>query len=344
MYMRALFYSPLLLILFSCTGKAKSSGKLVYNDSVYQQFWTADWSPDDQFVAIAGVDSIVRVYYADNLKLYKSFPLNNYIHSVKWNLDSKVLAIATLNEYVLLLDVSTGGLIKLNNKAGPNHLPDGNGSRAIGWNHTGEMLAVGGLDGIIKIWDKQGNLLKYAEKKYIPETDFVSYLALDWHPYKNTFVAANFEIQLYDSTCKEIKAMEHTNKEALILCAKWHPSGDFFVIGDYGHNWEGENVPSLLHFWSSDGRLLKNVHGSKGEYRNIDWNNSGNLLATASDVLRIWTKDGTKLYESLPDSSNYLWGISWNANGRKIVTSSRHKTIAIWDSEAKLIKRIDVIK
>ena len=341
--MKFIFILLLIPTFFSCTEKKSSVIKQVYNDSIYQQFWTADWSPDDKLIAVAGVDSIVRIYYADDLTLYKSFLINDYIHSVKWNTDNNILAIATLTAYVQLLDIKAGKLIKLNNKIGPNDLPDGNGSRSIGWNYTGEVLAVGGLDGIIKIWDKKGNLVKDV-KKYTPETNFVSYLALDWHPFKNIFVAANFEIQLYGSAGNEIKVMEHANKKAIILCAKWHPSGNFFVIGDYGYNWEGENVPSLLHFWSADGRSIKSVPGSKGEYRNIDWNSNGSLLATASDVLRVWTKEGRLLHEGPADGSNYLWGISWNSKGTRMVTSSLHKTIALWDTTAKLIKRIDVVK
>jgi WD40 repeat protein len=341
--MKFIFAFLTILTLFSCSNKMSPVGKPVYNDSTYRQFWSVDWSPDDQFIAAAGVDSTVRVYFANTLKLFKSFTINNYIHSVEWNPDGGILAIATLSDYVQYLNIKTGKITKLDNSLGPNHLPDGNGARAIGWNQSGDILAVGGLDGIIKIWDKQGNLLKYIDK-YKPETDFVSYLALDWHPSKNMFVAANFEIQLFDSAFNEVKVMDHVNKAAIILCADWHPSGDFFVIGDYGHNWEGENVPSLLHFWSSDGQLIKSVRGSKGEYRNIDWNKTGDLLSTASDKLRLWTRDGELLYESPSDGSNYLWGVSWNKKGTKIVTASRHRTIAIWDSTAKLLKRIDAVK
>lgn len=335
-----IFFLPV-FFLFSCTNKLIRAGKPVYNDSVNQQFWSAEWSADNKFIAVAGVDSMLRIYHASNLKLYKSFIVTNWIHSLKWNQDGTLIAIATSTEYVQLLDLTTGKINKLNNNIGPHH--DGNGSRAIGWNYTGKMLAVGGLDGVIKIWDKNGNLLKYVDK-YNPGTNFVSYLALDWHPYKNVFATGNFEIQIYDSACQEIKLMQHANKEAIILCIKWHPSGGFFVIGDYGYNWEGKNVPSLLHFWSPEGQLYKSVHGSKKEYRNIDWNSNGSLLATASDVLRVWTKAGLLLHESAADSTNYLWGISWNNDGTRIVTSSRHKTIALWDSTATLIKRIDLAK
>jgi WD40 repeat protein len=320
-------------VLFSCATKKAINKNLNYADSPNRQLWSVDWSPDDKFIAVGGVDSVVRIYRSNNLKLYKSFSVDSWIHVVKWNSDNKTLAVATLDKGVLLLNLETESVIIL-----PGH----GGSRAIDWNYNGELLAVGDLDGRIKIWDKNGKLVKSFDKQYDPDIAGRSYLGLDWHPARNIFVATNFQIHLFDSTATELKVMEHTNKQAIILCINWHPSGEFFVIGDYGHNWEGENVPSLLHFWSKDGKYLKSVPGSKKEYRNISWNREGTLLATASDVLRIWSDDGSLLHESKVDSTNYLWGIDWNSIGSRIVTSSRFQTISLWDSGARLIKRIDI--
>ncbi|HEU0110411.1 MAG TPA: hypothetical protein VFQ73_06010 [Flavisolibacter sp.] len=332
---RLAFIVFLSMFYFSCAGVRSTSKIPSYNDTIYQQFWTADWSPDNKLIAVGGVDSLLRLYHSNSLELYKAFPVNSWIHAVKWHPDGKVLAIATLDRYVLLLNMESGTITPL---------PGKGGSRALDWNYNGQLLAVGELEGLIRIWDGQGTLLKTIEKTYDPDVAGRSFLGLDWHPTKNTFIATNFQITLFDTSGRELQIMEHTNKAAIILCAQWHPSGHFFVIGDYGHNWEGENVPSLLHFWTEDGRLLQSVPGSRAEYRNISWNKEGTLLATASDVLRIWTSDGNLLHESKRDSSNFLWGIDWNENGDRIVTASRHKTVALWDSSAGLLRRIDVAK
>jgi WD40 repeat protein len=329
-YLQSRLVFPIVFILISCTGKINTFKKPDYNTSINRQFWTADWSPDDKLIAVGGVDSLLRIYNANNLNLYKSFPMNSWIHVVKWHADSKTLAIATLNKYVKLLNIETGNIITLNGKGG---------SRALAWNYNATLLAVADLEGIIKIWDNNGVLLKTIDEKYGPEVIGESFLGLDWHPSENVLVATNFQINLFDTAGRKLKVMEHRNKQAIILCVKWHPSGKFFVIGDYGHNWEGEKVPSLLHFWSEDGSYIRSVPGSKAEYRNISWNKEGTLLATASDVLRIWTKEGILKYESSSDSSNYLWGIDWNTKSDKVVTASRFKTVAVWDSTARIINR-----
>ena len=323
------------LFFLSCVGVRPATNQPAYNDSVYQQFWTADWSPDDQWIAVGGVDSILRIYESKSLKLQKAIPINSWIHAVQWHPHGKVLAVATLDRYILLVNMENGTITPLNSKGG---------SRTVGWNSTGQLLAVADLEGVVKIWDSKGTLLKTIAKEYPPDVVGRSYLALDWHPTQNHFVATNFQISIFDTAGRELKVMQHTNKEAIVLCARWHPSGAFFVLGDYGHNWEGENVPSLLHFWSGEGKLMKSITGSKGEYRNIAWNKEGDLLATASDVLRIWNSDGALLHESEADSSNFLWGIDWNRKNSRIVTASRHKTVALWNSKAQLLRRVEVKK
>ncbi|MFZ6023394.1 MAG: hypothetical protein ACOYVG_02950 [Bacteroidota bacterium] len=89
---------------------------------------------------------------------------------------------------------------------------------------------------------------------------------------------------------KKIVTLKHREEPTGILSVEWHPSGNFFVSGDYGH--DGEAVHSLLQYWTPEGKLFKTSKGSKMEYRDLQWNQDGTLLATASDKLRIWTKEG----------------------------------------------------
>jgi WD40 repeat protein len=318
-------------LLHACSGRMSPSAKHVYNDTVYQQFWTADWSADGKHIAIGGVDSMLRIYSAHNMRLLHSYPLNSWIHSAKWHPNHSRLAIATLDG-VTILNLRDGSVKKLKLKTG---------TRAIGWNRDGQLLAIGDLNGMVHIADESGELINSVNNKYGPEQVGTAFTSLDWHPERNIFIATNFEIGKFDSSGRRLSSMEHKNN-ALMLAVDWHPSGKFFVIGDYGHNWSGENVPSLLHFWSEDEKYLKGIPGSKGEIRNIAFNKDGSLLATASDVLRIWKSSGELIYEGKYDSSNYLWGISWNPRSNRIVTSSRHKTVALWNDKAKLLKRIQV--
>jgi WD40 repeat protein len=321
------------ILMGACSGAKRTLAQQVYDESHNRQFWTADWSPDNNMIAIGGVDSILRIYHSSNLKLHSSYQIDSWIHVVKWHPEGQILSFATLDKYAGFIDIKTGEIKYLNSKGG---------SRAMGWNHDGTQFAVADLESGIKIWNESGNLIKEIQIPYEPETPGKSYLSLDWHPTENIFVATNFQINLINAEGEVLRVMEHKNPAAIILCSRWHPSGSFFVLGDYGHNWEGENVPSLLHFWSKNGTHIKSIPGSKAEIRNLAWNPDGSRLATASDLLRIWSDTGELLHEAPADANNKLWGIDWDQKGEKIVTSSRFKTIAIWDKKAGQIKRIQV--
>jgi WD40 repeat protein len=118
---------------------------------------------------------------------------------------------------------------------------------------------------------------------------------------------------------------------------KWHPSGEYFVTGDYGHSNEG--IPTLLQFWKADGKLIRQWDGSKKEFRNIRWNKQGTLLATGSDALRIWNKDGELLYTGKTDDKTVLWGVDWTSDAQRIFTVNfDNGKIQSWNNRGKLVK------
>lgn len=319
-----------LAMLSACLVTKKNPTQFIYDESINMQLWTAQWSPDDKYIAIAGVDSTLRIYHAKNLKLYQSWPIDTWIHKVAWHPSGKTLAIATSNKYIALLDFESGLF---------SFLTGTGGSRAMGWNHDGTLLAVADMEESIKIWNKDGVLITEVQSPYNPDIPGKTCLSLDWHPAENIFVVTNSQIYIMNEEGQILHVMNHSNPEAIILCASWHPSGSFFALGDYGFKSDDIHVPSLLHFWSRDGLLLKSLSGSKAEIRNLAWNNDGSKLASASDKLRIWSETGELLHESEQDGNNFLWGIDWNEKGTRIVTSHRFKSISIWDNKAKLIKK-----
>ena len=225
---------------------------------------------------------------------------------------------------VQLFDVATEKFITL------GHITTG--GRAIGWNYNGELLGLADGRGILQIMDKEGGLLKS-----IPKHNIHSYLTIDWHPSKNVIVAASDDVVVFDTSGKQLAFFKHRKEHTSVLSAKWHPSGEFFATGDYGH--ENEGMPTLLQFWKEDGTLIKEMKGSKAEYRNIRWNKDGTMLATASDALRIWDKEG-KLIDS-GKSSYTLWGVSWNPKNDFIITTNYGTHIDLWTNKAKLVRQIE---
>jgi WD40 repeat protein len=68
------------------------------------------------------------------------------------------------------------------------------------------------------------------------------------------------------------------------------------------------------------------------------WNRGGTRLVSASEMLRIWTKDVELLLKH--ESTDLLWGVDWRPGGLRIVTSSIDGRVRLWNSDGELVKEI----
>lgn len=301
---------------------------LVFHNQTFAQqtatkqiLWTTDWSPNGKYIAIGGNVDSLKIYKQGNLKTYKSFPVKSTITRVKWHPSLNIIAVTTQmsDEKSFIINLETNEKIELNDIS-----PDG--ARGADWNYTGEYLGVADNDGQVLIYNTKGKLIK----KFVNQINSTKGItALAWHPKKNILTTVTDKIRFLDINGNLIKSIKHRPEDVMLLSIAWHKSGDFFVTGDYGD----EKDKSLLQYWNEKGELIKSIDISKGEYRNLAWNPKGNRLASASDALRIWDTKGNLISEG--ESKDYLWGVSWNEQGNRIITSSLEQRIILWNKKAK---------
>jgi WD40 repeat protein len=298
----------------------------VYGQQEYIRkiLWAANWSHDGKYIAVGGVDKQIRIFDGRTFDLIKIFQNSSEIQRLSWNPKSNLLAVAATSDGSKLIDVDRDSMIFLK---GTNE----GGTRAMAWNASGDLLANADYEGVITLWTSNGDWVRSIRK-----VGSFSYVAIDWHPFKNEFIALSDSARIYDDSGNLLNTFKHRAEVLLMLCVKWHPSGLFFALGDYGDSDEG--FKPLLQFRKADGQLMKQMNISKAEYRNVSWTADGTKLATASDALRIWSAEGELLAEGLSD--DHLWGVDWSPDGQWIVTSSLHGYITIWDQQARRIKNL----
>ncbi|MCB9232467.1 MAG: hypothetical protein H6581_12430 [Bacteroidia bacterium] len=289
--------------------------------------WTADWSPNGKWIAVGGNHNVLRIYSGETFALLNEFNVPNTISQLKWHPKEPLLAIATQisPQKSAILDYNTGKFTFLEGISEA-------GGRGLDWNRNGEKLAIGDNDGNIIIFGKDGHLIKKVRTSQRAITD------LDWHPDGDTLVTVGAHIEVYDLRNNSLKEFVQTRPvEVLLLCVEWHPSGKFLVTGDYGDS-EAE-YPPLIQFWDVGGQLMRTREGSRKEYRDLTWTSDGNRLVTASDGIRIWSKNG-KMVREIPGEVP-LWGIDWNPNEQRIVTTSELGEIAIWEADLHKIRVLE---
>lgn len=316
-----------ILWIIGCTDKQKPSTEnqeSTQNDS-WWILWAADWQANNDKIAIGGAQDTLRFFSATTHELLNELPFEGTITKVKWHPTENLLAFSAQDQKTTasILNIDSNESIKLDSLSNE-------GTRAVGWSKNGELLAVGDYEGFITIFDKEGNFIKQID------TGQKSIIGLDWHPSENLIVGIGEKISLYNIDTDSLQNIKHREEEVLMLCVAWHPSGDFFVTGDYGIN--EQNYPPLLQYWSADGKKLKTIEESKAEYRNLTWTKDGTTLATASEKIRLWDENGNLLSEKSVE--NLLWGIDWNPDDTQLVTSDLKGKIVIWDKNLNKINEL----
>ena len=289
--------------------------------------WSVDWSADGKSFAVGG--AWVGIFDAETQLKRQAPALDSLkaVAKVRWHPRRNLLALSGGADGVTVIyDPAADQKIALKTKEG---------TRGIAWNASGELLATAGNRGELQIWSASGELLHTTRRDKAK-----SLTGVTWHPTEDKIISIGEFITMYDGKGNIVKQVRHrpdAKGMALLLCVEWHPSGEFFAVGDYGNSDAGD--APVLQFWSADCKLLKTLEVKDGAaFRNISWNRDGSLLASASDALRIWSKDGQLLH--VGKSPDFLWGVRWNREGNRLLTSSQEGRVTLWTATAEVSKNI----
>jgi WD40 repeat protein len=293
--------------------------------------WSTDWSHDDRLFSVSG-ERVLRIYDAKTLEQLPAPPALPFTSRAAWHPGKNRLAITGWGGEGAgpgIYDLDTNEHLKF---------PATEAARDIAWHPAGDRLGTAGTEGSLQIWTAGGKLLHTTRP---PASKGLTGVA--WSPDGDRLVTVGEYVQLYDAEGRLLaRSRRQSNGErgrVLLLCVAWHPSGEFFVVGDYGQRETGD--PPNLTWYSAVGEPIRSIPREAGaEVRNLSWNPDGSRLASASDVLGIWTKDGE--LESSTESPSPLWGVRWSHDGRQILTSSYDGEVVLWDVEGNAVKQFRI--
>lgn len=317
-----------LIFSISFLGCNQSSKEEIKNQERKERwfFWAVDWHPTKKQLVVGGSnDSFLKLFSTENFQEIKSLPFMGTITKTQWHPTENKVAIAVQDGKSKLAILNFGDDIKIELDSITS-----DGARAIGWNKTGHLLAVGDNEGFLTFFDQQGEFLRKID------TEQKGLMSLDWHPEENIIVTVGEKISLYDYETDSLKHFEDRKEEILMLSVAWNPNGEFFATGDYG-DYINHYLP-LLQYWTYDGERIIAIEKSKAEYRSLKWSSDGELLATASEKIRLWTKDGELVNEK--SAENLLWGLDWNKDNNRLVTTDDKGKIIFWTKDLKIVKEL----
>ena len=246
---KALLLLLILLSVAGCKPSVKEESSMQERNQPYF-FWDVNWADFDNQIIVGGMQDTIRIL-TPQLELKSNYPYLGTVTKNKFHPSKNMVAISVQDglSQSCILHLDTSKITTLDSVSQE-------GARAIGWNNSGRILAVGDYEGNLSFYNEEGIFIKKVN------THQKSIIDLDWHPYKNLLVGVGEKIMLYDYDLDSLASIEDRKEDVLMLCVAWHPEGAFFVTGDYG-DFEYHHPP-LLQYWDSDGRLMESIEKKQG--------------------------------------------------------------------------------
>ena len=239
---------------------------------------------------------------------------SDYVFSVAFSPDGKVLASGSYDNTIKLWEVKTGRLI--------NTLTGHSDSvSSVAFSPDGQVLASGSLDKTIKLWE-------------VATGRKINSLSGHSHWVYSVAFSPDGQVLASGSHDKTIKLWEvATGRKINTL------TGHSYPVGSVAFSPDGQVLASR----SSDktiklrevktGRLINTLSGHSHTVMSVAFSPDGRVLASGSfdKTIKLWKVKTGREINSLSGHSHYVYSVAFSPDGQVLASGSWDKTIKLWE-------------
>ena len=228
----------------------------------------------------------------------------------------------------------------------------------MSFSHDGKMLASGGWDNSVKVWDVQNKKLIFdlnahtggiTSLAFHPKHHFLASTSLDssiriWE-IKNEMMNVNnidaSQNNYYASTTSKSGTLNASNYKIFpvltinqahknwINTIAFSPNGRYIASGGWDNN---------VKIWDAQtGKCVKTFKGHNSAILDVVFSKDGKTLISSSkdETIKFWSIPHGTIIHQITGHSGWIMSIGLNANGSILASGGSDETISLWDLAAK---------